>query len=180
MPAYDESKRCKVFGNNTGCPCSIELPKAHHSTNIVYRYKPKKFYEEVDELISKWVSCCDKYLAGPTIGSMVTQNWNPAIKLPYGITAHVQCAFEENGTLHQMYCKFSLVQDEDPLKDYKSVYSKIEGTVEILDEKINVHYIGEPGLWVTYDLPEDAILEVVDGEKVKQFDILYRVHGDVG
>lgn len=115
MPTFDETKRCQVFGVYTGCPCSITLDKVITSTDK--NLPIKEFHKMTNELITQWHGACDKYQAGPTIGSRFFENWNKSIKMFYGRKASIVCVFDESGTLGKEYCKFSLKEKGNPDPD---------------------------------------------------------------
>jgi hypothetical protein len=106
MPAFDESKRKKLFGVYTGCPCSLTLDVTVHTKN---KNLPDNFFNtEVENLVKEWQRSCDKYFPGPRVAPRITQNWNKAIKLPYGKYADIRCVYDENGPMSSNYCKFSI------------------------------------------------------------------------
>jgi len=109
MIAFEESKRSKAFGVYTGCPCSVLLQKGVDSTD---RNLPlSAFRNSVNDLISQWHGACDKYQAGPTVGSRFSENWNRSIKLRYGRSAVITCVYNESGIGGCNYCKFSLKEE---------------------------------------------------------------------
>jgi len=104
MPVFDESKRKKLFGVYTGCPCNLTLDVSICTKN---KNLPDNFFNiMVEDLIKEWQGSCEKYFPGPRVAPRITQNWNKAIKLPYGKYANVRCVYDEScGT---SYCKFSV------------------------------------------------------------------------
>lgn len=110
MPIFDETKRCKAFGVYTGCPCSITLDKGLTSTDK--NLPLKEFHKMTNDLISQWHGACDKYEAGPTVGSRFSENWNKSIKLPYGRSVKIACIYDESAIGGGRYCKYSLKINE--------------------------------------------------------------------
>lgn len=109
MIAFDTKKRCKAFGAYTGCPCSVTLDRGIDSTDK--NQTRKDFIKEVDKLITNWASSCEKYVAGPTVGSRISENWNRALKLPYGRRSSVTCIYDESAPGGGSYCKLSLKEE---------------------------------------------------------------------
>jgi hypothetical protein len=115
MSAYDESKRKKLFGVYTGCPCSLTLDVSVHTKN---KNLPDNFLNQmVDDLIKEWQESCEKYFPGPRVAPRITQNWNKSIKLPYGKYANIRCIYDEFCETDP-YCKFS-VRELNPSLDQK-------------------------------------------------------------
>lgn len=171
MPSYDKSKRCKVFGNYTGCPCCVGLPTTLSITDrVLYEEQQNKFFKKVEELIKKWELSCDKYSAGPTVGSRISENWDKKKKLPYGIFANIRCVFDEQSPVRMGYCKFSL-KNESTNKP-KEIYSKIGGYVKIINKTLFIYPPDSDGI-INYPLPEDAVLNVEDGDFIKKSELLY-------
>lgn len=172
MPLYDESKRCKAFGDYTGCPCCVGLPITHSVTDyLIYNEQQDKFFKDVNELIKKWESSCDKYIAGPTVGSRIHENWNRDVKLPYGIFANIRCAFDEGSPIGHNYCKHSL-KNESTVKSEK-VYSKINGYVKIANNILSLYSSDSNAIEISHTLPDNAILNVEDGDFVAESDLLF-------
>jgi hypothetical protein len=104
---FDKSKRSKAFGVYTGCPCSVTLK---HGLSTKDKNLPEKvFQQRVDELINQWKAACDRFVPGPTVDSRIRQNWNRAVKQPYGKYAYITCIYDQSApSSGSSYCKFSL------------------------------------------------------------------------
>jgi hypothetical protein len=129
MIAYDKSKRKKLFGVYTGCPCSLTLDVSVHTKD---KNLPVNFFNQmVEDLIKEWQGSCEKYFPGPRVAPRITQNWDKNVKLPYGKYADVRCVYNES--FQDSYCKHSVRELNSSLDQECQATGELHRWVETKD-----------------------------------------------